>query len=133
MQNTRVVAVPAAGGVPVVIRCTQMTEAMTIQEDGSANNGFQQGLIYNVLTPTKSATGNAWTVGPAIQVAANVSLEPIVFQSKRNDHSPNREPIGSGGSAPYPVCPGGPVTNGTPICKVTSASALATTIDVTEE
>lgn len=133
MQKTRVINVPAAGGVPVVIRCTMLTEAMTIQEDGSANNGFQQGLIYNMLTPMSSATRTSWTVGSAIQIPPNVSLEPIIFQSKRNDHSPNRQPIGNGGSSPYPVCPGGPVTTGTPICQVTSASALATVIDVTEE
>ena len=130
MQKTRVINVPAAGGVPVVIRCTMVTEAMTIQEDGSANNGFQQGLIYNVLTPKKSATANAWTVGPAIQVPPG--QEPIVFAGYPGDHPPNTVPIGKGGSSPFPVCPGGPVTLGTPICQITSATATATTIDVTE-
>ena len=138
-QVTRVIAIPASTGVPTVIRCTRVTSRMQIVEDGAANAGVQQGLTYQQLTPNSTtapqtaANPNEWTVGPAIQIPPNVSLEPIIFQSKRNDHSPNRQPIGNGGSSPYPVCPGGPVTTGTPICQVTSASALATVIDVTEE
>lgn len=131
-QISRLIAIPAAGGVPVVIRCTMVTEAMTIQEDGSMNNGFQQGLIYSQLTSTGALGPNAWTVGPALTVPPNLGLEPIIFQQKRNDHSPDRSPIGNGGSAPYPVGPGGPVTHGTPICQITSAG-LATKIIVTEE
>jgi hypothetical protein len=132
MQKTRVIAVPAKGGVPVVIRCTQVSSRMSIQEDGSANAGVQQGLIYSLLTPTGAAAADAWEVGPAVQVPPSESLEPILVAGYPGDHPPNTVPIGNGGSSPYPVCPGGPVTLGTPVVQVTSASDNATTIDVTE-
>jgi hypothetical protein len=128
-QKFRTIAVPAAGGAAVVIRCTQMTEAMSISESGLTPQGF----IYQALTPTNAAVANAWTVGPAIIVPANSPLQPIIFQQKLNDHSPNRINIGGPGSFPNPVAPGGPVTNGTPIVQVTSATATPTTITVIEE
>lgn len=131
MQKIRVLTVPAKGAPPLVIRCTMMTEAMTIVEDGAGNGGAQQGILYALLTPTNSATANAWTQGPLAN--PTFSLAPIVIQQKANDHSPNRIPIGGPGSFPNPVSPGGPVTNGTPVVAVTSASALTTTIDVIEE
>ncbi len=132
MQRTRVISVPASTGTPVVIRCTQVSSRLTIQEDGSANSGTAQGLIYSVLTPTGSASANAWTVGAAVQVSPALSTEPILVAGYPGDHPPNTVLIGNGGSYPYPVCPGGPVTHGTPIVQVTSASGNATVIDVTE-
>ncbi len=135
-QVTRVIPIPASTGVPTVIRCTRVTSRMQIVEDGAANAGVQQGLTYQQLTPNSTtapqtaANPNEWTVGPAIQVPPG--QEPIVFAGYPGDHPPNTVPIGKGGSSPFPVCPGGPVTLGTPICQITSATATATTIDVTE-
>ena len=129
MQKTQVINVPAAGGVPVIVRCTQVSSRMLIAEDGSANGGLQQGLIYNLLYPTGDGK---FTVGPSVQVPPAVSLEPILVAGYPGDHPPNNVPIGNGGSAPFPVCPGGPVTLGTVVVQVTSASANATTINVTE-
>lgn len=118
-QKTRLIEVPAAGGDPVIIRCTQITTKISIQEDGSANGGVRQGLIYQRLT----STGHGQvTVGPAVTVLP--AQEPIVFEDGM--------PIGNGGSSPYPVSPGGPVTQGTPICQMTSVSDNATAVDVTE-
>ena len=132
MQKTQVIAVPAALGAPVVIRCSQVSSRMSIQEDGSENSGVQQGLIYQLLTPTGAAAANAWSVGPAVNVPPDLSLEPILIAGYPGDHPPNTDPIGNGGSSPCPVCPGGPVTLGTPVAQVTSASANATKIVVTE-
>jgi hypothetical protein len=130
-QITRVIPIPAAGGNPVVVRCKITSSRMTVQEDGASNAGQQQGLIINILTPTSSDSANAWTVGPAIQIPPNLSLEPFLIAGYPGDHPPNTVPIGNGGSSPYPCAPGGPVTHGTPMFQVTSAG-LATSIDVTE-
>jgi hypothetical protein len=119
-QKTRVIEVPAAGGAAVEIRCTQVTTQMSIQEDGSANGGVRQGLVYQPLT---SRGHGQVTVGPALTVLP--AREPIAFGD-------GTTPIGNGGSSPYPVSPGGPVTQGTPVCQVTSASENATSIVVTE-
>jgi hypothetical protein len=88
--------------------------------------GFQ-GLIYQLLTSTGFGQ---YTVGPAVTVQD--PLEPIVIAGYPGDHPPNTVPIGNGGSAPNPVGPGGPVTLGTPVIQLTSASAAATEIQVTE-
>ncbi len=127
-QVARVIAVPAAGGAPVVIRCTQLSTRMTIQEDGAANGGFQQGLIIQLLTPKQFGQ---FSVGPTQQIPPNLSLEPVLVAGYPGDHPPNTVPIGNGGSGGQPVGPGGPATLGTPIVQVTSAG-LATSIDVTE-
>lgn len=136
MEKSRLVNIPAKGGAPQAIRCTMTTTKMVIQEDGSANAGTQQGLIYQLLF----STGNGqFTPGPTITIVAGDPLvtgqpnnQPIVIEAHEGDHSPNRMPIGTGGSAPYPVCPGGPVTNGTPVIQLTSNSAQATVVAVTE-
>ena len=121
-QNVTVYAVPAAGAPPVVIRCTRVTSRMEIVE----SPGFQ-GLIYQQLTPKQF--GNV-TVGPAVEVQD--SQEPIVFAGYPGDHPPNTVPIGNGGSGAQPVSPGGPQTLGTPICQLTSLTAVATSVAVTE-
>jgi hypothetical protein len=121
-QNVTVYAVPAAGGTPTVIRCTRVTSRMEIRE----SPGFQ-GLIYQQLTPTQF--GN-YTIGPAVEYQD--SLEPLVFAGYTGDHPPNTVPIGNGGSGGQPVSPGGPETLGTPIVQLTSLSATATSVAVTE-
>ena len=126
MQKTTQVAVPAAGSAPVVIRCSMMTAVMSIVEDGAANGGALQGLVVEDLT---SKGFGAVTVG----VARNLppTQEPLVYGTP-NDHDPHKPPIGNGGSGGVPVSPGGPTTIGTPICQLTSASANATVVNVTE-
>lgn len=115
-------AIPAAGSTPVIIRCTRVTSRMEIVEQP----GFQ-GLIYQQLTPKGFGVN---TVGPAVQVQD--SQQPIVFAGYPGDHPPNTVPIGNGGSGSQPVAPGGPTTLGTPICQLTSASAVATSVAVSE-
>lgn len=121
-QNVRVIALPVAGGNPVVIRCTRVTSRMEIIE----SPGFQ-GLIAQNLTPTQF--GN-YTVGPAYTVQD--SAQPLVFAGYPGDHPPNTVPIGNGGSGGNPVGPGGPATQGTVIVQLTSASANTTSVRVTE-
>jgi len=121
-QNVSVYAIPAAGSTPVIIRCTRVTNRMEITEQP----GFQ-GLIYQQLTPKGFGVN---TVGPAVEVQD--SQQPIVFAGGKGDHSPNAAPIGNGGSGSQPVAPGGPETLGTPICQLTSASAVATSVSVVE-
>lgn len=137
-QKVRVIPVPAAGGVPVVIRCTQVTTRMTIQEStateatapaGNTATVPAQGLVISLLTPEANNLPNSWTVGPALNIFA--FFEPFVVAGYPGDHPPNTVPIGNGGSFPYPCAPGGPVTTGTPICQVTSGGT-ATDIIVTE-
>lgn len=134
MQKVRKLAVPIAGALPLVVRCTMVTTRMEIVEDAAANAGVRQGLIYQLYEPAKAA-GATWGVGdlvPGDTIEAAPTDEPIVITGHPSDHAPHKEPIGNGGSSPYPVCPGGPVTTGTKIIAVTSATATATSIDVTE-
>lgn len=125
-QVTRVIALPAAGGNPVVIRCTQVTTRMQIQESVAANAGAQ-GLQGNMLTP---GTFGTFTVGPQFDVPPD--LEPVLIAGYPGDHPPNTVPIGNGGSGGQPVGPGGPASIGTPIVQLTSASADVTNVIVTE-
>lgn len=132
-QKVTTYNVPAAGGVPTVIRCTQTTVEMHIVEDSNANAGVQQGYIYQTLTSQGQPTLASYKVGTAITVNKSISATtPLVITSGPNDHHPHRLPIGTGGSSPNPVCPGGPVTTGTPVLQITSATATPTTVDVTE-
>lgn len=127
MQKTTQYAAPAEGGAPVVISCTQVSSRMSLQEDASLNAGVLQGFIYKLLTPQ----GNGlYTAGPPIAVPP--TLEPVLIAGYPGDHPPNTVPIGNGGSSPFPVCPGGPVTLGTQICEVTSLTADPILINATE-
>lgn len=120
-QVVNVYQLNAAGGAPVVIRCTRLTSRMEIRE----SPGFQ-GLIYQQLTPTQF--GN-FLVGPTVELQD--SQEPLVFAGYTGDHPPNTVPIGNGGSGGQPVSPGGPQTLGTPIVQLTSLGA-ATAVAVVE-
>lgn len=131
-QTVRVIALPATGGVPVVIRCTRVTSRMEIIEDGSgAAAGAMQGLIGNFLISNKAG---GWTAGPQTEWPPNVDndQEPIVIAGYPGDHPPNTVPIGNGGSAPFPVSAGGPVTHGTAIIQLTSLTATPCNVRVTE-
>lgn len=134
MQKVRKLAVPAAGAAPLVVRCTMVTTRMEIREDASANAGVAQGLIYQLYQPLKVASANQGVgeLAPGDTIQVLPGSEPIVIAGHLVDHSPHKEPIGNGGSAPFPVAPGGPVTHGTKIIQLTSASGNATSIDVTE-
>ena len=127
-QVTTQYAAPAAGGNAVVVRCTQVSSRMRLQEDPSLNAGVLQGFIYRQAT----MQGNRlYTLGPP--VAIGPTQEPELIAGYPGDHPPNTVPIGNGGSAPFPVCPGGPVTHGTVICVVTSLTASAILINATED
>ena len=127
-QVTNVYALAAAGGAPLVIRCTRLTSRMEIQE--SVQTAAEcEGIEYSLLTPTQFGK---FTVGPVVSVPPSQSLEPIVVAGYPGDHPPHTVPIGNGGSSPYPVAPGGPVTQGTVVLQATSASASTTSIAVTE-
>jgi hypothetical protein len=129
MQKISQYAINGNAGAFTKIRCTLgSTHRMSIVEDGSANAGVQQGLQYQLATNI----GGDITYGPTVQVPPNLSLEPIVIEGNPADHAPHKEPIGTGGSAPYPVGPGGPVTHGTIVAQFKSFSGNATTINVTE-
>lgn len=134
-QVINVYNLAAAGGAPLIIRCTRVTSRMEIIEDGSANGGFQQGLIGQQLTPVGFGVN---TVGSTFNVAPNVDDEPLVFAGYSGDTEPHTVPIGNGGSGtdrlgnPQPVSPGGPATLGTAIVQLTSASANTTKVRVTE-
>lgn len=126
MQKVTQYAAPAAGGAGVIVRTTQLSSRMSLQED-AATEAALQGFIYQLAT----MQGNRlYALGPAITVPPQ--LEPVVIAGYPGDHPPNTVPIGNGGSSPFPVCPGGPVTHGTAICVVTSATATPVTIDATE-
>lgn len=125
-QVTNTYNLPAAGGVPVVIRCTRVTSRMEIRES-VASNALEQGLVAQQLTPTQF--GN-FTVGGAYDVPPN--QEPLVFAGYPGDHPPNTVPIGNGGSGSQPVSPGGPPTLGTVIVQLTSLTATPTSVSVTE-
>jgi hypothetical protein len=127
-QVQRVIAVPAAGGNPVVIRCTQVSTRMSIKES-AATNAAVQGLIYNLLT---ALPFGQVTVAPAVDVPPDFEPQEILVAGYPGDHPPNTVPIGNGGSNGQPVGPGGPATLGTPIVQVTSASAETTSVVVTE-
>lgn len=121
-------ALPAAGGAPVVVRCTQLTSRMEISESVVASADMQ-GLVGQMLKSTGFGTVQ---VGEAFDIPPSQSLEPFVIAGYPGDHPPNTVPIGNGGSTPFPVSPGGPVTLGTPTSQWTSASATPTTIKVVE-
>ena len=127
MQKVTQYQVPASGGAPVIIRCTQVSSRLQLQEDGSANAGTLQGFIYWPLTSTGFGVN---TVGAMVTVLP--TQEPVLIAGYPDDHPPNTVPIGNGGSSPLPVCPGGPVTLGTPICQVTSATADAIVLNAIE-
>lgn len=127
-QVSRVIALPATGGAPVVVRCTRLTSRMEIQESSTTSAGMQ-GIEYSLLTPTGFGK---YTVGPVIDVPPSQSLEPIVVAGYPGDHPPNTVPIGNGGSGGQPVGPGGPATQGTVVFQATSASGSVTSIVVTE-
>lgn len=129
MQRVTQYNLPAKGGNPVVIRCTMVSSRMEVVEDGSANAGTQQGLIYQLLTPQ----GNGFfTAGATVTVAPALSLEPVLLAGYPGDHPPNTVPIGNGGSGSNPVGPGAQPTLGTAVAQMTSASATPTVADVTE-
>ena len=129
MQTVSQYALNVKGGAWTEIRCTLgATVRMTVAEDGGVNAGALQGIIYQLARNS----GGDLTWGPSIQVAASVVGEPFTIAGNPEDHAPHKEPIGTGGSNPYPVAPGGPVTHGTIIFRATSATATPTTIDVTE-
>lgn len=134
-MRVRAIALPARGGVPVVVRCSFVSSRMLVQEDGSANAGVQQGIAISLLYPTSADSPTPaleWTVGPQFVIAPANSLEPFLIAGYPGDHPPNTVPIGNGGSFPYPCAPGGPVTHGTPVFQATSGSATPTVIDVIE-
>jgi hypothetical protein len=148
MMIQRQVAINAAGGELTLIRCSLgCTTKMKIVEDGSANGGVQQGLQYNLLrlpfpgentaaettivVVDRSGYSRLYVVEPT-QTLAFGNGEPILIEGYPGDHPPNTAPIGNGGSYPNPVCPGGPVTDGTPILQIISNTADATTINITE-
>lgn len=132
MQKVSIYNLPAAGSAnPTTVRCTMVTRKMAVTEDGSANAGVFQGVMYRLPLPNSLAFGDTqW--GPWATVPPNELLEPIIFEGAPNDHDPNAPPIGNGGSSPYPVAPGGPVTLGTVIFQATSMTANPTTVNVTE-
>ena len=130
MQKVTTYVLPAAGGVPVVVRCTMVTRKMSVQEDGRANAGVFQGLILQLLT--SNGFGDL-SVGDSFAIPPNQLLEPYVIEGAPSDRDPNAPPLGNGGSSPYPCAPGGPITHGTPVFQATSASANPTTIVVTEQ
>jgi hypothetical protein len=131
MQKARVIQVPANNQPPIVVRCTLVTRRMQFQEDASVNNGAEQGLVYALLTSDSSSLGG-YTAGPDVSIPPDLELEPVVIEAHPNDHSPDAEPIGNGGSFPYPVAPGGPITTGTVIFRVRSLTNTPTAINVTE-
>lgn len=130
-QRVSLYVLPAVGGAPVVIRCTQVTSRMEIIEDGTLTTGTMQGLQGSFLTPNGQG---GWTVGGVTDFPpnANNEQEPILIAGYPGDHPPNTVPIGNGGSAPYPVAPGGPVTHGTPIIQLTSMTAEPVQVRVAE-
>lgn len=115
-------AVPALGAAPLVIRCTKVTSKMVVEETPT-NNDFQ-GLSGNRL---KALAFGAVFVEPLFATTA-----PIVIEGYPGDHPPHTVPIGNGGSSPLPVGPGGPVTMGTKVLQLTSATATPTNVLVTE-
>lgn len=127
MQKTTQYNLPAAGAAPVIIRTTQVSSRLLLQEDGAAAGGAVQGFIYWPLTPLGSGLNK---VGPKITVAPQ--QEPVLIAGYPGDHPPNQDPIGNGGSSPFPVGPGGPVTLGTAICQATSATATPTVVNAIE-
>ena len=128
-QKTTQYAINGSGGAWTQIRCTLgATRRMSIQEDGAANAGVQQGLQYQ----QGKNDGHTVHYGSTIAIPADLALEPFVIEAGVGDHAPNREPLGTGGSYPYPVSPGGPVTHGTIVLQIKSLTATATVIDVTE-
>lgn len=126
MQKVTQYALNAVGGAWTLIRCTQVSSRMLLQEDSATNAGLQ-GIAYQMAIPQGDGT---FDYGPTLLVPPQ--LEPTLIAGYPGDHPPNTVPIGNGGSYPYPVAPGGPVTHGTIICRATSASATATTVDVIE-
>jgi hypothetical protein len=98
---------------------------MLIQELQSPG-GNPQGLIVNEL---KAKPFGQYDVGPAQLVDTSGQYE---FSGYPGDHPPNTVPIGNGGSGGKPIGPGGPAGLGTPIAQVTSQTATATAIVVTE-
>lgn len=148
MMIQRQVALNANGGAFTLVRCSLgATDKMKIVEDGASNGGVQQGLVYNLLripfpgevvapanqliVQDQSGYRRQYVVEP-LQTLAFGNGEPILIEGYPGDHPPNTAPIGNGGSYPLPVCPGGPVTDGTPILQIKSATANATTINITE-
>lgn len=123
MQKTRQININGSAGAFTKIRCSIMAFRMLIQEDLAANAGVAQGLQYQMAT----TVGADVTYGPTLETG-----EPIEIVGSAGDTNPHKEPIGSGGSSPNPVAPGGPVTTGTIILQIKSASATATVIDVAE-
>ena len=148
MMIQRQLALNANAGAFNIVRCSLgATDKMKIVEDGAANGGVQQGLVYNLLRlpfPNENLTTvttefvvdtsgykRLYVVEP-LQTLAFGNGEPILIEGYPGDHPPNTAPLGNGGSYPNPVCPGGPVTDGTPILQIKSATANATTINITE-
>ncbi len=126
-QKATIYDLPAAGSAPVVVRCTQVSRQMFVQESGLAADF--QGITMSLLTPKgfgKYDVGNTFTIPPS------ELLEPYLIAGAPGDRDPYAPPIGNGGSSPNPVSPGGPVTEGTVIFQATSATATPTTIVVTE-
>lgn len=130
MQRATTYAIPAEGGNPVILRCTMVTRKVAIVEDASGNGGVMQGLRYQLPQSINGFGVVTW--GDWIEVPPSDSLEPIIITGGPDDHDPTAPPVGNGGSYPYPVSPGGPVTLGTPICQITSLGANATVVAVTE-
>lgn len=129
MQKVTTYNLPALNANPVTVRCTMVTRKMSVQESAAADANFQ-GVTMRL--GVSNGFGQV-TWGDWFTIAKDALLEPYVIEGAPNDHDPNAPPLGNGGSSPYPVSPGGPVTQGTPVFQATSATATPTTIMVTEQ
>lgn len=117
--------VPATGAAPLLVRGTRFSRQAEIIEDGSANAGVGQGLIYWLPDPLSPDSQNPNWLGP-------FQIEPQTEPLKLGDV------IGNIGGMGQPLCNGpGHIlgigdTLGLPLIQLTSATASTTKVRVTE-
>lgn len=130
-------AIPVSGAAPLVIRLTTWAKYVEINEDPALNAGVPQGLLYNALTPHADSTNITKDSEPQFPLMgyappSQFNGPQLAFGDKHNVHSMTTGPLGNPGSGGNIDVPGGRPSLGTPLVQLTSNTATATGVIVTE-
>jgi hypothetical protein len=122
----RQIALNGTGGAWTVISATITSRYAEAIEDYVSVGGAPQGLEYEF--PTIDDSGNASWPGPVFSIPP--SAEPLQFGDKKLLYSNHGPILGQVGQPIVGLANG--TTSATPIVRMRSASATATTINFTE-
>lgn len=121
---TTLVTLNPSTGAFITLVGTRLARVIEIIEDGSANDGQGQGLIFMEPDPRSTPDNPLWLPAETIEP----SSEPIVLGNKWAIHQPFGAPISNGPG----VTLGLGTTLGTNFLQIKSATPLSTIVRVRE-